>query len=199
MSSLEFDYQATLPESVELKTIALCLCAYANGDLNAKDQLVSKNIPIQLLERIVPSDISIKSRDNELTLHISAAPSVELSLFDKFVELLESHGVQQYRAKLFDTTSGGGQLWEKPEHLAAEEYDIQGKTILILGDTEEPYDEIVDILEGYEVTMDETLTDDTQLVIVGNDADSDVLSDVKNRAIPILTEDDFWDLVESEP
>jgi BRCT domain type II-containing protein len=47
--------------------------------------------------------------------------------------------------------------------------------------------------------MDETLTDDTQLVIVGNDADSDVLSDVKNRAIPILTEDDFWDLVESEP
>jgi NAD-dependent DNA ligase len=199
MSSLEFDYQATLPDSMELKTIALCLCAYANGDLNAKDQLVSKNIPIQLLERIVPSDISIKSRDNELTLHISAAPSVELSLFDKFVELLESHGVQQYRAKLFDTTSGGGQLWEKPEHLAAEEYDIQGKTILILGDTEEPYDEIVDILEGYEVTMDETLTDDTQLVIVGNDADSDVLSDVKNRAIPILTEDDFWDLVESEP
>jgi NAD-dependent DNA ligase len=199
MSSLEFDYQATLPDSMELKTIALCLCAYANGDLNAKDQLVSKNIPIQLLERIAPSDISIQSRDTRLTLHISAAPSIELSLFDQFVELLESHGVQQYRAKLFDTSSGGGQLWEKPEYLAAEEFNIQGKTILILGDTEEPYDEIVDILEGYEVTIEETLTDDTQLVIVGNDADSDVLNDVKEREIPILTEDDFWDLVESEP
>ena len=199
MSSLEFDYQATLPESVELKTIAACLCAYANGDLNAKNQLASINITIPLLSRITPSDLSIESSDNELTLHISAAPSIELSLFDQFVELLESHGVQQYRAKLFDTSSGGGQLWEKPEYLAAEEFDIQGKTILILGDTEEPYDEIVDILEGYEVTIEETLTDDTQLVIVGNDADSDVLNDVKKREIPILTEDDFWDLVESEP
>ena len=199
MSSLEFDYQATLPESAEINTIVACLCAYANGDIAAKNQLASKDFHITLLERIAPSDISIQSRDTRLTLHISAAPSVELSLFEKFVELLESYGVQQYRAKLFDTSSGGGQLWEKPEHLAAEEYDIQGKTILILGDTEEPYDEIVDILEGYEVTIEETLTDDTQLVIVGNDADSDVLNDVKKREIPILTEDDFWDLVESEP
>ncbi|MGD8594473.1 MAG: hypothetical protein PVF82_16705 [Gammaproteobacteria bacterium] len=199
MSSLEFDYQATLPESVELKTIAACLCTYANGDLNAKNQLASINITIPLLSRITPSDLSIESSDNELTLHISAAPSIELSLFDQFVELLESHGVQQYRAKLFDTSSGGGQLWEKPEYLAAEEFDIQGKTILILGDTEEPYDEIVDILEGYEVTIEETLTDDTQLVIVGSDADSDVLNEVKKRAISILNENDFWDLVESEP
>ena len=102
--------------------------------------------------------------------------------------------VQQQEMLIHDTA-----ILPALEHLAAEEYDIQGKTILILGDTEEPYDEIVDILEGYEVTIDDTLTDDTQLVIVGGNADPNVIKEVKKKAISILTEDDFWDLVESEP
>jgi len=70
----------------------------------------------------LPSRMDLEAAGDQMVLSTSAGSEVALSFFDELVSALESAGATALYARLFDSSSGGVQVWRYPDN---EDDDIE--------------------------------------------------------------------------
>ena len=64
----------------------------------------------------LPSRMDLEAVGDQMVLSTSAGSEVALSFFDELVSALESAGATALYARLFDSSSGGVQVWRCPDN-----------------------------------------------------------------------------------
>lgn len=141
----------------------------------------------ELIALCTRHSVAMKAEDDSLWLQLQTGSDTPLERFGKFQDLFECLGVEHYHARLFDSSSGGIQIWEKPEQAV----DFSDAKVYLLGQFDED-DEVNEKLEELGAELVDDL-DDSTLVIVGVNPDPGLLHSAKIKGIPIITEEKMWD------
>lgn len=187
MSSLVF----SLIVSQELDTAHSILSELSRdfSDLPSSKALLKVNSRLCINESYLPRiDLTIQ-KDDELSASVEAGSAVPLVLFEAIVQKLEQIPGIRFKAKLFDSSSGGVAIWGT--HVDA---DLEDKNVLFLGVAEDELDEMQELMEVYGQLHTE-LQDDTEVIIAGLKADKTLLEQCRAKGMEIITEEDFWEFI----
>lgn len=146
-------------------------------------------INLNYLPRI---DLSLH-HDELLEAVIEVGSSVPLEFFEALVKRLESIPDIQFKARLFDSSSGGVATWGCDDDI-----DLDGKNILLVGEMAEDLEDMHDLVESVG-QLHHILMHDTDIVVAGENADEDLLAEAKSQGVAVITEDEFWDFIANQP
>jgi|GEM_PF-2211348 hypothetical protein len=145
----------------------------------------------------LPSRMDLEAAGDQMVLSTSAGSEVALSFFDELVSALESAGATALYARLFDSSSGGVQVWRYPDN-EDDDIDLDGADILFLGDMEEDIDEMKELAQEMGVVHDEW-HEQISLVVLGQNIAPAEMSKILKTGVRTITEDQFWDYIADEP
>lgn len=138
-------------------------------------------------------DLSIQTNASILVA-FDAGSSVPLALFEAVVGKMESFPNTEFKARLFDSSSGGIAVWGS----AIEEIDFFGKKVLFVGEMDEVLEEMQELAADLG-QVQENLAEDTDILVVGHGVDPNLLQKAKGQGVLILTEDEFWEQIADAP
>jgi NAD-dependent DNA ligase len=130
---------------------------------------------------------------DELHAHAEFGSEVPYALIEAVVAGLEAIGGIEFKARYFDSSSGGINVWGD-----CDDIELDGKNILLLGDMAEELEYLQEMVEGFG-ELQEALDEDTEVVILGNNPDTKILALAKNQGVEFITEDQFLEQVSLEP
>ena len=145
----------------------------------------------------LPSRMDLEAAGDQMVLSTSAGSEVALSFFDELVSALESAGATALYARLFDSSSGGVQVWRFPDN-EDDDIDLDGADILFRGDMEEDIDEMKELAQEMGVVHDEW-HEQISLVVLGQNIAPAEMSKILKTGVRTITEDQFWDYIADEP
>jgi len=190
MSSLEFTCRfdsASEPFIVKVRQIV--------ESISNRDSMALAQYGIQ--PEGLPSRMDLEAAGDQMVLSTSAGSEVALSFFDELVSALESAGATALYARLFDSASGGVQVWRCPDN-EDDDIDLDGADILFLGDMEEDIDEMKELAQEMGVVHDEW-HEQISLVVLGQNIAPAEMSKILKTGVRTITEDQFWDYIADEP
>lgn len=146
-------------------------------------------------EARLPDKVALANTSGQVTLRFETPSSVEFEFFDALVEKLKALSGVEFKARLFDSSSGGTHVWQVPEESALE---LDDKNVVFLGDMEEDIDEMLEIAEGF-CEVQEALDDDTEVVVLGHNVADAVRNEIETRQLAVMSEAEFWEYIEDLP
>ena len=150
-------------------------------------ELQSSGVSESLIAVFIHERMLLAQADESLSLRFEVGSSVPVSFFEALIDYFDQQGVERYHASLFDSSSGGAQVWDKPEL----DIELWKSRIYLLGEFD-PEEELEESLAGEQATLVDTLSE-CNLVIVGEDPDLELLKQVHELNITVVTEEDIWD------
>lgn len=185
MSSLHFT--ATLHVDDTHPLLALLQQSSTLTETHWRNEWQHLDLDDDFVAELLSEKISLTVEQDRAWLEIDAGSDVSLDFFIELMSLIEQLEVEQYNARLFDTASGGCQVWDQPEL----EIEINEARVCLLGEFD-PDGEVAESLEKSGAMRVDTL-DDCTLAVVGFAADPDMLKDASRRCIPIISEEALHD------
>lgn len=159
------------------------------NELPSPNALLAVNSRLGINESYLPRiDLNVQ-KDDGLSASVEAGSDVPLALFEAIVQKLEQIPEILYKAKLFDSSSGGVAIWGT--HVDA---DLEDKKVLFWGVAEDELDEMQELMEVYGQIHTE-LQDDTEIIVAGRKADKTLLEQCRAKGIVVITEEDFWQFI----
>ena len=137
-------------------------------------------------------DLQIHASD-ELEVRAEFGSEVPYELIEAVITGLEAIEAVEYKARYFDSSSGGVNTWGDYE-----DFDLDGKNILLMGDMSEEREYIQEMVEGIGELQDE-LDDDTEVIILGANPDADILVAAKEQGVALMTEEQFLEYLSIQP
>lgn len=131
--------------------------------------------------------------DDELEIRAEFGSEVPYELIEAVITNLETIDDVEYKARYFDSSSGGVNTWGDYE-----DFELDGKNILLVGDMSEELEYIQEMVEGIGELQDE-LNEDTEMIILGANPDVDILSAAKNQGVVLVTEEQFLEYISCQP
>lgn len=131
--------------------------------------------------------------DDELEIRAEFGSEVPYELIEAVVTNLETIDDVEYKARYFDSSSGGVNTWGDYE-----DFELDGKNILLVGDMSEELEYIQEMVEGIGELQDE-LNEDTEMIILGANPDADILSAAKTQGVVLVTEEEFLEYISCQP
>lgn len=194
MSSLYFDCAVTSSISEAEALFGLLYEACCNRDPKSRSKV------IELLQKeddyeLPFMDFSLSKSDAELSLNFEAPPSFDIDFFDDIICALEKIPDIHFKARLFDSSSGGAQIWRKPEQPPM---DLEGKRLVFAGEMESDLDEMLEFAEDVAIVQ-ESLDGDTEVLVVGSNVDASILKKAADNNITVYSEEDFLDYFQYSP
>lgn len=145
----------------------------------------------------LPNRMDLEAAGDQIILSTSTGSEVPLTFFDELVSALESDGATALYARLFDSSSGGVQVWRIPDN-EDDDFDLEGAEILFLGDMEEGVEEMKELADELGVVHDEW-NEQVSLVVMGQNIESVEMSKILKAGVHTITEDQFWEYIADEP
>ena len=161
--------------------------------LPATDALEGLNNLLETNFETLPRlDLQIRTGD-ELEVRAEFGSEVPYELIEAVITGLEAIGEVEYKARYFDSSSGGVNSWGDYE-----DFDLEGKNILLVGDM---YEELEYIQEMVEVTgaLQDELNEDTEVIILGVNPDANTLAVAKEQGVVLVTEEQFLEYLSDQP
>lgn len=190
MSEMEFECKINLDKNVEVEKLVEYIERFS------KDRSYTKIKAFRDIEEFLSSSIEVIREREAVKIYLPVGNEISYKQFEKFINILEIVGAK-YKARLFDSSSGGIAVWD---NLNDEAIEFEGKNVLILGSTEESsIEELIEQLVNLDVNVQEELMDSTQLVIVANNPNAKMLDNVNKRNIQVITERKAWERIMDEP
>jgi len=137
-------------------------------------------------------DLKIRTGD-ELEVRAEFGSEVSYELIEAVITGLEAIEEVEYKARYFDSSSGGVNFWGDYDDL-----DLDGKSILLVGDMSEELEYIQEMVEGIGELQGE-LDEDTEVIILGANPDADILAAAKEQGIELVTEEQFLEYLSIQP
>jgi NAD-dependent DNA ligase len=134
--------------------------------------------------------ISAELKQNGLSFSFETDSNVGYADLNALVQSFDQIGIEQYRVSMFDSASGGKELWVKPE----EDISLYESKVLLLGEFDEE-DEIEPTIEDQGGEVVATLNDCT-LIVLSDSATKEELKRAQAGNVPMIQESEFWDYVE---
>lgn len=131
--------------------------------------------------------------DDELEVRAEFGSEVPYELIEAVITGLEAIEAVEYKARYFDSSSGGVNTWGDYE-----DFDLDGKNILLVGDMSEEREYIQEMVEGIGELQDE-LDEDTEVIILGANPDVDILAAAKEQGVELVTEEQFLEYISTQP
>lgn len=153
------------------------------------NQLKQSGVPSALVDLFNDYSADLLADGDCTLLQIDAGSRAALEAFDHLVELLDEAGVEQYHASLFDSSSGGRQVWDKPE----KDIEFDEAKVFLMGEFDDE-DEVKETLEGMGAEFADSLEACT-LVVVGENADAVILARAEKQGLTLLPADEVDDYV----
>ncbi len=137
-------------------------------------------------------DLQIRAGD-ELEVRAEFGSEVPYELIEAVVIGLEAIEGVEYKARYFDSSSGGVNTWGDYE-----DFDLDGKNILLVGDMSEELEYIQEMVEGIGELKDE-LDENTEVIILGANPDANILAVAKDQGVVLVTEEQFLEYISAQP
>lgn len=137
-------------------------------------------------------DLQMHAAD-ELEIRAEFGSEVPYELIEAVVTNLETIDDVEYKARYFDSSSGGVNTWGDYE-----DFELDGKNILLVGDMSEELEYIQEMVEVTGELQDE-LDEDTEVIILGANPDTDILSAAKKQGVVLVTEEQFLEYISCQP
>ena len=163
------------------------------SELPAKNALESINDLLKTDFEILPClDLQIHTSD-ELKVRAEFGSEVPYELIEAVIAGLEAFEGVEYKARYFESSSGGVNFWGNYDDL-----DLDGKNILLLGEMSE---ELEYIREMVEVTgeLQNELDEDTEVIILGANPDLTILAAAKKQGVELVSEEQFLEYLSIQP
>lgn len=139
------------------------------------------------------SALSLQIEKNEL-LEVSAefGSEVPVALIEAIIARLEKIEGVKFKARYFDSSSGGVSVWGDYD-----DWDIEGKLFFLTGkmDDKEYLEEMVEEIGELQEEFDE----DTEVLILGEKPNKKILDAATKQGAIIMTEDEFVEYITSQP
>lgn len=162
-------------------------------ELPAADALEELNNLLETDFDTLPSlELQIRAGD-QLDVRAEFGSEVPYELIEAVITGLEAIEEVEYKARYFDSSSGGVNFWGDYDDL-----DLDGKNILLLGDMSEELEYIQEMVEVNGELQDE-LSDDTEVIILGANPDADILAAAKEQGVELVTEEQFLEYLSIQP
>lgn len=137
-------------------------------------------------------DLQIHASD-ELEVRAEFGSEVPYELIDAVVAGLEAIEEVEYKARYFDSSSGGVNFWGEYDDL-----DLDGKNILLVGEMSEELEYIREMVEVTGELQDE-LDEDTEVIILGANPDLTILAAAKKQGVELVSEEQFLEYLSIQP
>jgi NAD-dependent DNA ligase len=159
----------------------------AEGSLNSVNEMLGTGF--ETLPRL---NLQLRAGD-DLEIRAEFGSEVPYELIEAVITGLEGIEAVEYKARYFDSSSGGVNTWGDYE-----DFDLDGKNILLMGDMSEEREYIQEMVEGIGELQDE-LDDDTEVIILGANPDADILVAAKEQGVALMTEEQFLEYLSIQP
>ncbi|MCE3239248.1 MAG: hypothetical protein K0R24_2229 [Gammaproteobacteria bacterium] len=159
----------------------------AEGSLNSVNEMLGTGF--ETLPRL---NLQLRAGD-DLEIRAEFGSEVPYELIEAVITGLEGIEAVEYKARYFDSSSGGVNTWGDYE-----DFDLDGKNILLMGDMSEERQYIQEMVEGIGELQDE-LDDDTEVIILGANPDADILVAAKEQGVALMTEEQFLEYLSIQP
>ena len=137
-------------------------------------------------------DLKIRTGD-ELEVRAEFGSEVPYELIEAVITGLEAIVEVEYKARYFDSSSGGVNTWGDYE-----DFDLEGKNILLVGDMSEELEYIQEMVEGIGELQGE-LDENTEVIILGANPDAATLAAAKEQGVVLVTEEQFLEYLSIQP
>jgi NAD-dependent DNA ligase len=137
-------------------------------------------------------DLKIRTGD-ELEVRAEFGSEVPYELIEAVITGLEAIEEVEYKARYFDSSSGGVNTWGDYE-----DFDLEGKNILLVGDMSEELEYIQEMVEGIGELQGE-LDENTEVIILGANPDAATLAAAKEQGVVLVTEEQFLEYLSIQP
>lgn len=193
MSGLYFTASIDIGESQEVREfINLLLNAKQESGDGLQEQRLSdlhnkysSDSKIGLAEL---SQLHIESKVEGVLDILSEYSDLTIDFFENFVELLNHFDGISYKARLFDSSSGGIAVWQVPEE---DELDFEQLLVCMLGVNAE--EGLHEALEDVGAVLKSEFDSKAKLIIYSDDVDIKLLPSINNLDIKLVHQDEFWD------
>lgn len=144
-------------------------------------------VSADFLPQLRSSSVDVQATDTGLALYLDQGSEVSYRFFEDLVCLFEALEIEQYHARLFDSSSGGSQVWDQPPR----ELEFEDSRIFLLGDFDEE-DEVPELVEGLGATLVDRV-EGADIVVLGSQADPAIVAEANRLGKLILSEDELGD------
>jgi hypothetical protein len=193
MSGLYFTAAIEVTESLLAKEyICLLLKVKHEADYELLEQKLSNFYSKYLLSPVLEASelvqLQIESKSEGVFEILSEYPDLSIDFFVNFVALLNQFDGISYKARLFDSSSGGIAIWQVPEE---DELDFEMLLVCMLGVDEE--EGLHETLEDAGAVLKSEFHSEAKLIIYSDEIDIEALSSTVNLGAKLVHQDDFWD------
>lgn len=189
MSSVVFRCRFTLIDNAKAKTLAEALKLHQQEySEKASQMLTGIGADAERFLVVPDEDLEVTISESAASIYMNVGSAVPIDYYEHFMALLDSLNVTQYKANVFDTSSGGCQFWEMPE---PEPVELDGKCVYIHVEGDMDVDEIEEMLEDFDVEIQQELTEDTEVIVVADDCEA---PPENTFGAVLITEDRLWQM-----
>ncbi len=115
---------------------------------------------------------------------------VDFGVFEKVASILDDTTGVEYKARLFDSSSGGVQLWSNLE----DDIDLNEKRIIFLGFDDEELDEMKDLVED-DAQVFSVLDKGIDVAVLGSAVSESEMGFLSENSIECISEQEFWEYI----
>jgi hypothetical protein len=133
---------------------------------------------------------SILLKNGALDIEWECGSSFSLDTLEGLIVSLDSAGIERYHARLFDSSCGGSQVWDKPER----DISLFESKIWLIGEFDED-DDVESTIDDQGGEIVESIAE-CNLGIIGENPDPKQLKQAYEMKLSIISEEEFWDYVE---
>lgn len=191
MSSMMFSAKLEVDVSHKVRAFYKAFSEFKNTDKHnggkVFEELKAHGLDNDFADLLARQSITWTESEKKIDMEMESSSEVNIEFYDKLIEFFDREGVEKYHARLFDTSSGGVQVWDKPEM----DLDLNKAKVYLLGDFDDE-DDLQENLEGMGSNITNSI-DECDLVVVGENADINLFKKANVRCPAIILENDIWD------
>ena len=191
MSSMIFTAKLDVEATHNIRSFYTLFSEFKKADNTGRakigEELTKRGFDNGSADALARLSVTWVESEKSIDLEIESGSEVSIEFYSKLIDFFDQEGVEKYHARLFDTSSGGVQVWDKPEVV----FELDNAKVYLLGDFDDE-DDLQENLEGMGSDIIDSV-DGCDLVIVGENPDLNLLKNSNLQHAVIIPEDDIWD------